>query len=136
MTRREFLRTDEMKSIRANIIICAVFGYVIAVGSMILNIALTKEFGVIYDAVFLIAMCVLVHFLQSRIASILIAIYAVLNVVIMFISTGKPGGIVVLVLAVYSIVYTFRFHSAWSKYKKSAADTEPFSPSDNGGLMV
>lgn len=122
MTRREFLRTDEMKSIRANIIICAIFGYVIAVGSVILNIAMTKEYGVIYDAVFIIVMCVLVHFLQSRIAAILIAVYAVLNVIIMYISTGRPGGIVVLVLAIYAIVYTFRFHSAWSKYKKSVAD--------------
>lgn len=122
MTRREFLRTDEMKSIRANIIICAIFGYVIAVGSVILNIAMTKEYGVIYDAVFLVIMCILVHFLQSRIAAILIAVYAVLNLIIMFIATGKPGGIVVLVLAIYAIVYTFRFHSAWSKYKKSVAD--------------
>ena len=88
MTRREFLKTDEMKSIRANIIICAIFGYVIAVGSVILNIAMTKEYGVIYDAVFLVIMCILVHFLQSRIAAILIAVYAVLNLIIMFIATG------------------------------------------------
>ena len=74
MTRREFLRTDEMRNYRLNIIMCAIFGYVIAVGSVILNIVYTKEFSVIYDAVFLIVMCVLVHFLQSRVAAVLIAV--------------------------------------------------------------
>ena len=123
MTRREFLRTDEMRNYRLNIIMCAIFGYVIAVGSVILNIVYTKECSVIYDAVFLIVMCVLVHFLQSRVAAVLIAVYAVLNIVIMYLATGKPGGIVVLVLAIYAIVYTFKFQSAWRKYKKSAADT-------------
>lgn len=121
MTRREFLKTPEMKKVRGNIIACAALGYAVAVGSVIVNIIQSRNYNVIFDAVFLIAMSLLIHLLQSRVAAILIAVYAVFNVVVMFIMTGKPGGIIVLVIAVYAIIYTFIFQKAWKEHKNSAA---------------
>lgn len=124
MTRTEFLKTPPMKKIRANIFACATLGYAVAIGSAILNIVKEKNYNVIYDAVFLIVISLLIHLLQSRVAAILLALYAVFNVAVLFYMTGKPGGIIVLAIAVYAIIYTFKFQKAWHEYKNSEAVPE------------
>ena len=81
-----------MKKIRANIFACATLGYAVAIGSAILNIVKEKNYNVIYDAVFLIVISLLIHLLQSRVAAIILGVYAVLDVAVLFYMTGKPGG--------------------------------------------
>ena len=119
MTRSEFLKTKEMKKIRANIFACAALGYAIAVGSVIVNVIQSRNFSVILDAVFLIAMSLLIHLLQSRVAAILIGVYSVINIGVMYYMNGKPGGIIVLAVAIYAIIYTFKFQKAWNDHKNS-----------------
>ena len=119
MTRSEFLKTKEMKKIRANIFACAALGYAIAVGSVIVNVIQSRNFSVIIDAAFLIAMSLLIHLLQSRVAAILTGVYAVINIGVMYYMNGKPGGIIVLAVAIYAIIYTFKFQKAWHEYKNS-----------------
>ena len=119
MTRSEFLKTKEMKKIRANIFACAALGYAIAVGSVIVNVIQSRNFSVIIDAAFLIAMSLLIHLLQSRVAAILTGVYAVINIGVMYSMNGKPGGIIVLAVAIYAIIYTFKFQKAWYEYKNS-----------------
>jgi hypothetical protein len=119
MTRSEFLKTKEMKKIRANIFACAALGYAIAVGSVIVNVIHSRNFSVILDAVFLIAMSLLIHLLQSRVAAILIGVYSVINIGVMYYMNGKPGGIIVLAVAIYAIIYTFKFQKAWHDHKNS-----------------
>lgn len=121
MTRREFLKTPQMKKTRANIIACATLGYAVAVGSAIVNIIQSRNYNVILDAVLIIVMSLLIHLLQSRVAAIILAAYAVLNIVVMYMMTGKPGGIIVLVIAIYAIISTFTFQKAWKNYKNSEA---------------
>ena len=121
MTRNEFLKTPPMKKTRANIIACATLGYAIAIGSAILNIVKEKNYNVILDAVFIITVSVLIHLLQSRVAAILLGAYSLFNIAVMYYMTGKPGGIIVLVIAVYGIIYTFKFQKAWHEYKDSEA---------------
>ena len=86
-----------------------------------MNIVKEKNYNVIYDAVFLIVISLLIHLLQSRVAAIILGAYAVFNVAVLFYMTGKPGGIIVLAIAVYAIIYTFKFQKAWHEYKNSEA---------------
>ena len=120
MTKREFLKTPEMKKVCANITACATLGYAIAVGSAVVNIVKSQNYSVIYDAVFIIAVSLLIHLLQSRVAAILLGVYSVFNIAVMFYMTGKPGGVIVLAISVYAIIYTFKFQKAWKEYKNSA----------------
>ena len=124
MTRNEFLKSPPMKKTRANIIACATLGYAIAVGSAILNIVKEKNYNVILDAVFIIIVSVFIHLLQSRVAAILLGAYSLFNIAVMYYMTGKPGGIIVIAIAIYAIIYTFKFQKAWKDYKKSAAVTD------------
>ena len=130
MTRREFLKTDTMKKVRANITACAALGYAIAVGSVILNVIKENNYYVIYDAVFIIALSLLIQLLQNRVASILLGIYGVLNLAVMFYMTGKPGGVIVLAVAIYAMIYTFKFHKAWKEFKLSGSGSETSQNTD------
>ncbi len=124
MTRREFLKTKEMKKLRAGITAAAALGYAVAIGSVIVNIIQSQNYNVIIDAVFLVAMSLLIHLLQSRVAAILLSIYAVTNIAVMFYMTGKPGGVIVLAIAVYAVICTFKFNKAWKEHKRSASVQE------------
>ena len=117
MTRREFLKSDEMRKIRGNINACAALGYAVAIASLFINVIMSHEYAVLFDFVFVIAMSLLIQFLQSRVAAILLTVYAVIDVAVLFIMTGKPGGVIVLVIAVYALVCTFKFNKTWADHK-------------------
>ena len=117
MTRSEFLKTKEMKSVRATINGCAFCGYAVAVVAAILNIVQFKAFNVLLDAAIIIAACLCIQFLQSRVAAIVLAAYSILNVVLLYIQNGKPGGYIVVAIAVFALIATFKFQIAWKKVK-------------------
>ena len=118
MKRSEFLKTKEMKKIRANINACAYLGYAIAVGSVIVNVIQSGNYVVIFDALFIIAMSLLVHLLQSRVAAIIMTVYAVFNMVIMSLEYGRLAGYLPVLVGVYAIIFTFKFHKAWKEEKE------------------
>lgn len=121
MTRTEFLKTPEMKKIRATINGCAFCGYAIALAGVILNYVYYKTINTILDAVIIVAACLCIQLLQSRAAAIVLAVYSLLNFVLVFIQNGKPGGYIVVALAVFALIATFKFQSAWHKVKKEQA---------------
>ena len=82
MTRREFLKTDEMTKIRKNIYSCAIAGYIMAVISFILNVVVFGEYFGIADSVLLIILCLIIHLLQSRVAAVILAVYGVANMIL------------------------------------------------------
>ena len=118
MTRNQFLKTEEMKPIKKQIISCAVICYVLAVISIAANYFLNGELNLL-DPIILVVFGLLIQLLQSRVAAILLTVYAVCNVVYMTISMGQPAGWWVLIVAVYALIYTFKFQKAWKEYKKS-----------------
>ena len=118
MTRNQFLKTEEMKPIKKQIISCAVICYVLAVISIAANYFLTGELNLL-DPIILVVFGLLIQLLQSRVAAILLTVYAVCNVVYMTISMGQLAGWWILIVAVYALIYTFKFQKAWKEYKKS-----------------
>ena len=128
MTRNEFLKTPKMKKTRATINGCAFCGYAIALVGVILNYVYYKTFNTILDAVIIVAACLCIQLLQSRIAAIVLAVYSAVNVVLVYIQNGKPGGYIVVALAVFAIIATFRFQNAWQKYKKEQTGGSPQIP--------
>lgn len=118
MTRNQFLKTEEMKPMKKQIISCAVICYVLAVISIAANYFLNGELNLL-DPIILVVFGLLIQLLQSRVAAILLTVYAVCNVVYMTISMGQLAGWWILIVAVYALIYTFKFQKAWKEYKKS-----------------
>ena len=106
-----------MKVIRTNIIICAALGYIIGIGSYVVNMALYKEKLVVFDMFFMIVLSMLINFLQSRVAAIVAAVYAVLNFAAVAILGGGISALPVVVFAIYALILTFMFQKKWSAKK-------------------
>lgn len=124
MTRNEFFKSNEMKKTRATINGCAFCGYAVAVAAAILNIVQYKAFNVLLDAVIIIAACLCIQLLQSRVAAIVLGAYSLLNVVLLYVQNGKPGGYIVVAIAIFALIATFKFQSAWQKVKKEQAGAD------------
>ena len=117
MTRREFLKTPEQAINRKNINVCAICGYVVAAISLVLNIAVFDNYAAILDTILVIAASLIIHLLQSRIAAIILAVYAIINMVYVTIATGRIGGWWLVLIGAYAVYYTFRFQKDWKEYR-------------------
>ena len=118
MTRREFLKTPQMNAIRNNLFSSAVLGYVIAGITLYFGVIQTGNYFTLLEVFLILACSLLIHLLQSRVAAIVLAAYAVLNVVVTTVSNGKFSGWWVALVGVYAVIYTFRFQKAWKDYQK------------------
>jgi len=118
MTRREFYKSDEMAQVRKNIRVCAISAYVIAALSLLVNLLLLDNPTGILDSITMVVLGLLIQLLQSRVAAILLAIYGVVNMIAVTIMTGRFGGWWIMVVAIWAVVYTFKFHKAWKEEKE------------------
>jgi predicted membrane protein len=75
----------------------------------------------IFDASLIVVCSLLIQLLQSRVAAIVLMVYAALNVILVLVQTGRLGGWWIAVVGVYAIIYTFKFQKAWKAYKNGDA---------------
>lgn len=118
-TRNEFLKTDSMQKIRGQILGAAGACYGIAFFSALFNISIYKNYSSIIDSVFIFALGVLIHTLQSRVASVVLILYAFSNVILNLLLGGRVREVWLCFVGVYAVICTFKFHKAWKEYKNS-----------------
>lgn len=118
MSKHDFYHSPICKKYRGNIIASSVLIYV-CVGINLLLIALLQNYTSLIDAAIMLGLGLAIHLAQSRVCSILLCVYGVINTIIVFLSSGEFGGWLILVAAIYAIVATFQYQSAWNKYSKS-----------------
>ena len=121
MTRLEYLKSPEMSLIRKNINTCAIMGYVVAALSFGINYFMNQSLSGIFDAILIVVCSLLIQLLQSRVAAIVLMVYAALNVILVLVQTGRLGGWWIAVVGIYAIIYTFKFQKAWKAYKNGDA---------------
>ena len=118
MSKHDFYHSPLCKKYRGNIIASSVIIY-ICVGINLLLIAFLHNYTSLIDAAIMLGLGLAIHLAQSRVCSILLCVYGVINTIIVFLSSGEFGGWLILVAAIYAIVATFQYQSAWNKYSKS-----------------
>ena len=106
------------KKYRGNIIASSVIIY-ICVGINLLLIAFLHTYTSLIDVAIMLGLGLAIHLAQSRVCSILLCVYGVINTIYVFLSSGTFGGWLILVAAIYAIVATFQYQSVWNKYSKS-----------------
>ena len=115
LTKAEFLGLSTMKSCKSNIVSCGIALYILGV----INIGLQIFWGVLpLDGIFLILFGLGIHLGKSRVCAILCTVFSVINMAYMAVTFGRITGWWILLVGIYAIIYTFKFHSAWSKYQK------------------
>ena len=134
MTRWHFFKSDKARAMRMNLIASSGCCFALAVFSLVANVIKAQEILSLIDVVFMVIIGLLILFLQSRTAAIILAVYAGFNIYALWDMNGKPeyGSFIVVIVAAYAIIYTFRFQKAWKEQKKAqkAAKQEALEPSE------
>ena len=117
MSKHDFYHSPLCKKYRGNIIASSVIIY-ICVGINLL-IAFLHTYTSLIDVAIMLGLGLAIHLAQSRVCSILLCVYGVINTIYVFLSSGTFGGWLILVAAIYAIVATFQYQSVWNKYSKS-----------------
>lgn len=115
LTKKEFLNLPAMKSCKSNINACGIALYIIGAINIVLQIAMGS---LPIDGICLVLLGLGIHLGKSRVCAILCTAFGGFNVLYMIMTTGRIGGWWSLLVGIYAIIYTFRYHSAWNKYQK------------------
>lgn len=118
LSKKEFLHHPNLDKCRKNINSSAATLYVCAVLSLVVGV-IFSSFSVVIDVALIVGLGLGVQLAQSRVCAILICIYGAINTISMTITTGRPGGYLILIAAIYSVIATFQFQKAWDNYKKT-----------------
>ncbi len=123
LTKKEFFKHENLSNISDNIKGAAFTLYFCGAITLIVMIISGNMLSIL-DVLLIIGFALGVHFLQSRACAILMLVYALFNVFVAYLNTGKFGGYLPLIGAIYAVTYTFKFHKAWKKYKKDGTMPE------------
>lgn len=123
LTKKEFLKHQNLSDISVNIRGAAILLYICAAITLI-GMIMSGSMLSIIDMLLILGFALAIHLLQSRICAILMLVYALFNVVVIYLTTEKFGGYLVLIGAIYAVIYTFKFHKAWKAYQKDGTIPE------------
>ena len=108
----------------------AILGYISAGTTFVLSFADILEFVNIYslvDVILLVILSLLIHLLRSRIASILLLVYALASIAIMLFNYGMLGGWLVVIAGVLAISGSFQCVKEWKAYLARSEASVPIS---------
>ncbi len=118
MTKKEFLKQPECKKCAGNINGAAITLYICAGLSLVLNVLASNILGLL-DVLVIVGLALGIHLAQSRVCAILVLAYAIYNTIYMIVATGKVGGYLIIIAAVYGVMATFQFQKAWKNYQQN-----------------
>ena len=117
-TEKEFYKLPELELCRNNIKGSAFVLYFCCAVNLLFAF-LSGYPGAILDPILLLVLGILIQVKKSRVSSIIVLVYAISNMIYYAVETGKTGGKLILIAAIWAVIYTFKYQSAWKKYKKS-----------------
>lgn len=118
MNKKEFYKHPNMSKVRKEIIACGVVWYVLAGFNFLIQIVYLQYIPGLLDVALMLGLGLGVHLGKSRVCAIILTAYAVFNTVILLMAGGGNGALI-LIAAIFSLVYTFKFQNAWKRYQKT-----------------
>ena len=108
----------------------AIVGYISAGFTAIVALTGMNDYFNIYsliDVAIVVALCLLIQLLRSRVASILLLVYAFASVVTMVVNTGMFGGWMGLIAGISAVVGSFQCVKEWKAYQARPQSATPQS---------
>lgn len=124
LTRKEFYRLPGMKACRNNIKGCAIMLYVCSamttLASLLWEVLEDPTLRTSWvDGVLLLGLGLWLHFGKSRICAALTLGYGLFGTIMVFMNAGVIRGWWIPLAGGWALVYTFKFHNLWGKYKRN-----------------
>ena len=117
-TKKEFLALPENKKVRSELTGAGVICYVCAAITAIAGLALLNNPYVLLDAVIVAGLGLGIHLAQSRACAVILCVYAAINLIFSVVTTGAPGGYLVVIAGVFAVIYTFKAEKLWQQYQQ------------------
>lgn len=117
-TEKEFYNLPELGMCKDNIKSSAIALYVLATFNAILGLAF-GSYGMFLDVIYTTILGIILQTKRSRVAAVLLVIYAAVNMIVLAIETGRPGGYLYLIVASLAVKFTFKYQKAWKEYKET-----------------
>lgn len=119
ITEEQFYALPTMEKCRKSIVACAILLYCSAAITFIVNVVLPGYFWGIIDVMLLLGLGLGIHLGKSRVCAVVACVYSCLNLIYMIIANGTTGGTLIVIASILSVIYTFRYKSAWKKYQET-----------------
>lgn len=119
MSKNEFYKHPANKKHHGNIMGCSIFLYICCGLTFLVNVVLSGNIFGIVDVLILLGLALGIQIGKSRVAAVVLCVYSVFNLIFMLIATGRPGGYLIVIAAVYAIIGTFQFSKAWAEYQRT-----------------
>ena len=116
--KQAFLELPENAKMKKELKAAAILCYICAGITCVLMVLMAKNYLSLVDVALLIGLGLGVHLRQSRACAIVLCAYAVINTVISLVTTGTPGGWLVIIAGVFAVIYTFKLDKAWKAYQQ------------------
>lgn len=81
------------------------------------------QYGIFLDAVIVAVLGLLIMIRKSFVASILLAVYAAINAIVSIMQSGRLGGWIIILAAVYSVFASWNLRKAWKEYQQTGSFT-------------
>lgn len=112
--KKKFFNSEYCNVPRRLVIAASIIMYVSS--AITLVIAVLGNITLLLDMAILVTLGVLLQIFKSRVVSILVGVYAIINVIVMMVALHSFGGELLILAAVLAIVGTFMLHSKWNEY--------------------
>ena len=121
LSKRQFIKLPENKKLLSNIRGGAILCYIVAVVTAIVYYV---QYGgldveIIVGCVFIAAGGLICHLTMSRVASLIYAGIVIAAYVYTLVESGVSSGYLLIVGAIFLVIYNFKAASAYKRYKKS-----------------
>lgn len=119
MSKKEFYKHPNLSSVKKQIDGCGIVMYALAIINAVIYAIAGDILSAVVSLILMLGLGLGIHLAKSRVCAILLTVYGAVNVIVVFISTGRFSGWLFLLIGVYAIIYTFKFQKAWKQYKNT-----------------
>ena len=116
MSKKEFWASLSKKE-RSNITTASIMCYISAGLTMILGL-IGGNYLVIVEVLLMAGLGLWLHLSKSTVAAWIITVYAAINTIFTLVTTGTPGGWLVLMAGIYAIIGCRKFNKAYKAQAK------------------
>lgn len=116
MTKAEFYKHPSIHKHVNDIVGAGIACYIFAGINLIVSVFLQQNIFGIVDVVILLGCGLALHLAKSRAAAIVLTCEGSLGLIASLVIKGTPGGWLILIFGIISIIRTFKVESAWNNY--------------------
>lgn len=117
--RMAFYKHPNVSYLRKQLAGCGIGMYILAALNGVLYAVTGDIISAVIAVVLFAGLGLGIHLGQSRVCAILLTVYGTFNVIVTVMETGRVSGWLFLLVGIYGLIYTFKFHKAWKQYKKT-----------------